>query len=69
MATVTLITLFPMIQLANIFLVPILELLPLPIPLLLRSLIVTTVLVLLMTYVAMPRMTKLFSKWLYPQRK
>lgn len=64
MATVTLLTLFPLIQLAQLTLVPLLELTPLP--LLLRSLIITAILVWLMTYVAMPRMTKLFSKWLYP---
>lgn len=67
MATVTLLTLFPLIQLANFTLAPLLELLPLP--LLLRSLIITAILVLLMTYVAMPRMTKLFSKWLYPKKR
>lgn len=67
MAAVTLITLFPAIQLANLTLAPLLELLPLP--LLLRSLIITAVLVLLMTYVLMPRMTKLFAGWLYPKKR
>jgi uncharacterized protein len=67
MATVTLLTLFPLIQLANLILVPLLELSPLP--LLLRNLIITAILVLLMTYVAMPGMTKLFSKWLYPKKR
>ena len=66
MATITLITLFPLIQLAQLTIAPLLELTPLP--LLLQSLIITAILVWLMTYVAMPRMTKLFSKWLYPQR-
>lgn len=66
MATITLVTLFPLIQLANLTLAPLLELLPLPS--LLRSLIITAILVLIMTYVAMPRMTKLFSQWLYPQK-
>lgn len=66
MAAITLITLFPLIQLANLTLAPLLELLPLPS--LLRSLIITAILVLIMTYVAMPRMTKLFSRWLYPQK-
>ncbi len=66
MATITLLTLFPLIQLANLTLAPLLALLPLP--LLLRSLIITAILVLLMTYVAMPRMTKLFARWLYPKR-
>lgn len=67
MATITLLALFPAIQLANLILVPLLELLPLP--LLLRNLIVTAILVLLMTYVLMPRMTKLFSQWLYPKKR
>ena len=67
MATVTLLTLFPLIQLANLTLAPLLELLPLP--LLLQSLIITAILVLIMTYAAMPRMTKLFSPWLYPKKK
>jgi len=66
MATVTLLALFPLIQLANYTLAPLLELLPLP--LLLRRLIITAIIVSLMTYVAMPRMTKLFSKWLYPKK-
>ena len=66
MATITLITLFPLIQLANLTLAPLLELLPLPS--LLQSLIITAILVLIMTYVAMPRMTKLFSQWLYPRK-
>ena len=67
MATITLLTLFPLIQLANLTIAPLLELTPLP--LLLRSLIITAILVWLMTYVAMPRMTKLFSRWLYPKRQ
>ena len=66
MATVTLLALFPAIQLAQLTLVPLLQLLPLPS--LLQSLIITAILVLLMTYVLMPRMTKLFSGWLYPKR-
>ncbi|MEM8674278.1 MAG: hypothetical protein AAGF83_10450 [Cyanobacteria bacterium P01_G01_bin.67] len=67
MAAITLLALFPSIQLANLTLVPLLEFLPLP--RLLRSLIITAILVLLMTYVLMPRMTKLFSQWLYPQKR
>ncbi len=66
MAIITLFTLFPLIQLANVTLAPLLELLPLP--LLLRGFIVTGILVLIMTYLAMPRMTKLFSFWLYPPK-
>ncbi|GAB4525203.1 MAG: antibiotic biosynthesis monooxygenase [Pleurocapsa sp.] len=67
MAIVTLLALFPAIQLANVTLVPLLESLPLPV--LLQRLIATGILVLLMTYVLMPRMTKLFSRWLYPQKR
>ena len=59
MALVTLLALFPLIQLANVTLVPLLELLPLPV--LLQRLIATGILVLIMTYVLVPRMTKLFS--------
>ncbi|MEL6440559.1 MAG: hypothetical protein AAFQ80_15030 [Cyanobacteria bacterium J06621_8] len=67
MAAVTLLTLFPLIQLANITLAPLLALSSLP--MLLQSLIITAILVLIMTYIAMPRMTKLFSKWLYPKKE
>ncbi len=38
------------------------------VPLLLRTLIVTVVVMLLMTYVLMPRMTRWFSFWLFPGR-
>ncbi len=38
-------------------------------PLLLRSLVLTAIMVTLMTYVLMPQMTRLFSFWLYPDRK
>ena len=37
-------------------------------PTLLRTLVFTVVMVTLMTYVIMPRMTRLFSFWLYPDR-
>jgi uncharacterized protein len=36
-------------------------------PMLLRTFILTVVLVALMTYVVMPRMIRLFSSWLYPK--
>jgi len=36
-------------------------------PMLLRNLIFTAVMVTLMTYVVMPRVTRLFSFWLYPK--
>ena len=67
MASITLLALFPLIQLVNFIFAPLLDLLPLPS--LLRSLILTGITVLLMTYVAMPRMTKLFSRWLYPNKR
>jgi len=35
----------------------------------LRMLLFTMVMVSLMTYVVMPRMTRLFSFWLYPKKK
>ena len=38
-------------------------------PFLLRTLLLTLIMVSLMTYVVMPRMTRLFSPWLYPDRK
>ena len=38
-------------------------------PTLLRTLVFTVVMVTLMTYVIMPRMTRLFSFWLYPERE
>lgn len=37
-------------------------------PLLLRTLIVTGTVMLLMSYVLMPRMTRWFSPWLYPEK-
>ncbi|MBE9043921.1 hypothetical protein IQ255_05800 [Pleurocapsales cyanobacterium LEGE 10410] len=65
MATITLLALFPLIQLVSAIFTPLLELFPLPE--LLQSLILTAITVLLMTYAAMPRMTKLFAWWLYPK--
>ena len=38
-------------------------------PLLLRTLVVTAVVMLLMSYVLMPRMTRIFAFWLYPRNK
>jgi uncharacterized protein len=63
MAVVTLLAIFPLIQIANIAIAPLFKSLP---PLL-SSLILTAIIVLLMTYVVMPRMTRLFTRWLYPQ--
>jgi antibiotic biosynthesis monooxygenase (ABM) superfamily enzyme len=38
-------------------------------PTVVRTLVFTAVMVMLMTYVVMPRMTRLFSFWLYPDRR
>jgi antibiotic biosynthesis monooxygenase (ABM) superfamily enzyme len=38
-------------------------------PTLVRTLVFTAVMVTLMTYVVMPRMTRLFAFWLYPDRR
>lgn len=58
------IAIFILLNLATAFLVPLL----LPLPPLLRTLVVVLLMVSLMTYVVMPRLTKLFAKWLYPKR-
>ena len=63
MALITWLAIFPLISGINALFGPFLN----PLPMLLRSLILTLVLVLLMTYVVMPRMTKLFAPWLYPK--
>ncbi len=52
---------FVLINLLNTFLVPLIRGLP---PLII-SLIITVIMVLLLTYVVMPRVSRLFSKWLY----
>jgi uncharacterized protein len=65
MAVITWLAIYPLISIINILFAPILN----PLPLLLRTLLLTVVLVSLMTYVVMPQMTKLFTKWLYPKRK
>lgn len=65
MMVVSGITIFVLINLINLLLVPLLG----PLPSLLRTLVVTVVMVAIMTYVAMPAMTKLFRGWLYPARR
>lgn len=65
MLVVSFFAIFPLINLLNLLLQPLLR----PLPSFLRSLIVTLVMLSLTTYVVMPRMTKLFSKWLYPKSK
>ncbi|WP_019506485.1 antibiotic biosynthesis monooxygenase [Pleurocapsa sp. PCC 7319] len=61
MAIVTWIAIFVLIVLINLLLGSFLATLPM----LLRSFLLTVGLVALMTYVVMPRMTRLFSGWLY----
>lgn len=64
MLIVTCIAAFPTLNVVNFLLQPLK-----PLPLLVRTLIATVVLLTLMTYVIMPRMTKLFAGWLYPKLK
>ncbi len=63
MAFVTLLAIYPLSLALPALLAPALT----PVPALLRSLVVSVLLILLMTYVVMPRMTRLFARWLYPQ--
>ncbi len=65
MATITWIAIFPLVNIINLLLGSILN----PLPPFLQSSIVTVILVPLMTYVVMPRMTRLFAWWLYPRRQ
>lgn len=65
MAVVTWLAVFPTITAIFLLLSPVLNALPF----LLRTLLLTLIMVSLMTYVIMPRMTRLFSPWLYPDRK
>lgn len=65
MATLTWVAIFPLVNIINLLLESTLNSLP---PLL-RSLIITAMLVPLMTYVVMPRITRLFAWWLYPRRQ
>jgi uncharacterized protein len=63
MAFITWLAIFSLINVITFLFAPILNALPL----LIRTFVLTLTLVLLMTYVVMPQMTKLFSKWLYPR--
>ncbi len=62
MTVITWLAIFPLIVCINLVFGAFLS----SLPMLLRSLILTVVLVLLMTYVVMPQMTRLFTGWLYP---
>ena len=59
------ITIYVLINLINVLIVPLIA----PLPGLLKTLVVTLLMVSIMTYIAMPRMTKLFANWLYPKSK
>jgi antibiotic biosynthesis monooxygenase (ABM) superfamily enzyme len=65
MMVVSGITIFVLINLINFLLMPLIG----SLPVLLRTLLVTVIMVAIMTYVAMPSMTKLFRGWLYPARR
>lgn len=64
MACLTTGAVFIVVQLLSRLLAPVLS----GLPPLLRALIVTALTVVLLTYVIMPRLTRLFYRWLYPQR-
>jgi antibiotic biosynthesis monooxygenase (ABM) superfamily enzyme len=65
MAVVTWLAVFPVVSVIFSLFGPWLNVLPT----LVRTLVFTLVMVTLMTYVIMPRMTRLFSFWLYPNRR
>jgi uncharacterized protein len=65
MFVITWATIFVLINLMNRFVIPLLQF----VPSLLLTLIVTGLMVFLMTYIIMPRLTKLFAGWLYPKAK
>jgi uncharacterized protein len=59
------ITIYVLISLINLLILPLLN----PLPAFLRTFVVTLLMVAIMTYIAMPRMTKIFAGWLYPKSK
>lgn len=63
MAAITWLAIFPLVNIINSFAGFLLT----PLHPLLRSLVLTGILVPLMTYFIMPRMTRLFAWWLYPR--
>ncbi|MCT0207463.1 antibiotic biosynthesis monooxygenase [Synechococcus sp. CS-1332] len=65
MMVVSGITIYVLINLINFILVPLIG----PLPVFVRTFVVTVIMVVVMTYFAMPRMTKLFRGWLYPTRR
>jgi uncharacterized protein len=65
MVFITWLVIFPLVNIIPPFLSHLLS----PLPPLLRGAMGALFMVLLMTYVVMPRMTKLFARWLYPKLK
>jgi antibiotic biosynthesis monooxygenase (ABM) superfamily enzyme len=65
MAIITWLAVFPLATVVFMLLNPLLG----GASVVLRTLVFTMVMVSLMTYVVMPRMTRLFSFWLYPKKK
>jgi len=65
MALVTWVTIFPLITLVVVATAPLLG----PLPLVARLAVTTGVTVPLMTWVVMPRVTRLLHRWLYPRRR
>lgn len=63
MAIVTWLAVFPLVTLSNLWLVPHLD----PLPPVGRSALTSILLVTLMTYVVMPRMTRICARFLYPE--
>lgn len=64
MALLSWLAIYPLVTLINLFLVPFLE--HEHLPLAFRTLVMTVILIPTMTWVVMPRMTRLFWRWLYP---
>ncbi len=65
MAAITWLAIFPLSYGLPMILVPLLKFLPTP----LRHMIIVAIIVLLMTFVVMPTMTRLFARWLFPRPK
>lgn len=64
MALVTWMAITPLLILFNLITQPLLG----PIPIVFRIMISTPIIVLIMTYLLMPLMVKIFAKWLYPKQ-
>jgi antibiotic biosynthesis monooxygenase (ABM) superfamily enzyme len=65
MALVTWLAVFPAITLVLLALTPVISGWPLP----LRTLLLTVILVPALTWVVMPRLTRMLRRWLYPEPK